>query len=277
LRAPRQWEKCNRLVQIKRACDCFARTPMDPDLELPRALAAAAAHFDAEGLACDYAALAASRERGHLAVCLAALETFDPRRVRLSAQTAFWIDAFNAAVLRDVPELALALEGAEPGAAAFFTRPRLTILGHPFSLDDICHGLLRGNAPAPGHLRAPMRRDDPRLAWTPTALDERLHFALYRGARSSPALRVFAAGQLDAQLEDAALRYVRRIARVAPDGRSVTAPKLMQWYARDFGGDHGVLEFVLQRLDDASLERVERAGGVPRLRYGTFDWTLNRR
>ena len=52
---------------------------MDPDRDLPLALAALGAYFDAEGLACDYAALAASRERGHLAVCLAALETFDPR------------------------------------------------------------------------------------------------------------------------------------------------------------------------------------------------------
>jgi hypothetical protein len=64
---------------------------------------------------------------------------------------------------------------------------------------------------------------------------------------------------------------------VEPDGGTVTAPKLMQWYAADFGGERGVLEFVLARLDDAALERVERAGGRIRLRYGAFDWTLERR
>jgi hypothetical protein len=111
----------------------------------------------------------------------------------------------------------------------------------------------------------------------PIAFDERLHFALFRGSRSSPALRVFEGGRLDLQLEDAATRYVRRLARVEPDGGTVTAPKLMQWYAADFGGERGVLEFVLARLDDAALERVERAGGRIRLRYGAFDWTLERR
>jgi hypothetical protein len=250
---------------------------MQPELELPQALAAAAARFDADGLACDYAALAASRERGHLAVCLAALENFDPRQVRIAAQTAFWINVFNAGVLRDAPELELELEGPAQDMAAFFERPRLRIYGQQFSLDDIHHGLLRGNAPAHGRLQAPMRRDDPRLACMPIAFDERVHFALFRGARSSPALRVFESGKLDPQLEQAAVLYVRRMAQVAPDGSDIVLPKLLQWYLKDFGGERGALEFVLQRLDDASLERAERDIGRLKLRYGEFDWRLNRR
>jgi hypothetical protein len=38
-----------------------------------------------------------------------------------------------------------------------------------------------------------------------------------------------------------------------------------------------VLEFVLRRLDDASFERADRNIGRIKLRYGAFDWTLNRR
>ena len=250
---------------------------MDPDRDLPQALAALGAYFDAEGLACDYAALAASRERGHLAVCLAALETFDPRQVRIAAQMAFWVNVFNAGVLRDAPELALELEAAEPGTLAFFGRPRLTIFGLQFSLDDIYHGLLRGNAAAHGRLQAPMRRDDPRLAYTPIAFDERVHFALFGGARSSPAFCVFAGGSLDAQLEGAATRYIRRLAQVAPDGSAVTVPRLLQWYAKDFGDERDVLEFVLNRLDEASLERAERNISRLKLRFDAYDWTLNRR
>src|SRR2546430_16913364 len=79
------------------------------DRQLAESLQAAkAAHFDADGAACDYAALAASRERGRLAACLADLEKFDPKRVRIPAQTAFWVKVFNAGVLRDVPEPELA-------------------------------------------------------------------------------------------------------------------------------------------------------------------------
>ncbi len=250
---------------------------MDPDRELPQALAAMAAHFDAEGRACDYAALAASRERGHLAVCLEALEGFDPASVRIAGQTAFWINVFNAAVLRDAPELELALEGARPEVAAHFERPRLRIHGQAYSLDDIYHGVLRGNAPSPGSLRAPMPRDDPRLAHVPIALDERLHFALFRGARSSPAFRVFSGGKLDDQLEEAAVQYIRRTARVEADGRVIALPKLLQWYTADFGGRSDVLEFVLRRLDDASVERAEHHLGHLKLHYDAFDWRLHRR
>jgi hypothetical protein len=250
---------------------------MDPNRELRQALAPIAAYFDAVGLACDYAALAASRERGHLAVCLQALQTFDPGQVRIAGQAAFWINVYNAAVLRDAPELEMTLGGGGREVAAFFERPRLWIFRHEYSLDDIYHGVLRGNAPAPGRLRAPMRRDDPRLAHGPIALDERMHFALFRGARSSPAFRVLESGRLDVQLEEAATWYVRRTARVAPGGRVIEVPELMRWFAIDFGGDDGVLEFVLQRLDEDSVEAVEQAGGRLKLRTVAFDWTLARR
>lgn len=248
---------------------------MEPDRELPQALAAVAVHFDAEGLACDYAALTASRERGHLAVCLAKLESFDPKQVRITALMAFWINVFNAGLLRDAPELEF--DTGERGMEAFFARPRLMIFGQSFSLDEIYHGLLRGNVPAHGRLRAPMRRDDPRLAYTPIALDERLHFALFRASRSSPAFRIFEGGKLDLQLEEAATLYIQRMAQVEGDGSVVTVPNLLHWYANDFGGESGVLEFVLRRLDDASAERADRNIGRLKLRYGAFDWTLNRR
>jgi hypothetical protein len=250
---------------------------VEPDRELPQALAAMAKYFDAEGQACDYAALAASRERGHLAVCLEALEGFDPASVRIAGKTAFWINLFNAAVLRDAPELALALEDTGAELAAYYGRPRLEIHGLAYSLDDICHGVLRGNAPPPGSLRAPMQRDDPRLAHVPIALDERLHFALFRGARSSPAFCVFDGGRLDVQLEEAATQYIRRTVQVEADGRAIAVSKLLRWYAADFGGKGGVLEFVVRRLDDAAAERVEPHLGHLKLRYLAFDWRLGRR
>ena len=78
---------------------------MEPERELPEALAALAAFFDAAGQGCDFRALALSRERGHLAVCLEALAGFDPADIRIAGQTAFWINVYNAAVLRDALEL----------------------------------------------------------------------------------------------------------------------------------------------------------------------------
>src|SRR5258705_12436395 len=63
----------------------------------------------------DRAALASSREHGHLAPCLASLGDMDPRKLRIPAQTAFWVNLYNACVLRDA---------LEPEVEAFLERPR---------------------------------------------------------------------------------------------------------------------------------------------------------
>ncbi len=233
------------------------------------------AHFDAEGLACDYAALAGSRERGRLAACLANLEGFDPKRVRIPAQTAFWINVFNAVVLRDSPELAVVANVKE--VQNFFERERLKVGGLAYSLDDIEHGLLRGNVPKVGALRAPMRKDDPRLAHMPLAYDERMHFAMYSAARSSPALRVYEAGDLDRQMESATAAYIRRTVRVDDGGALIVLPRQFKWYASDFGGERGAVDFALARLDDDAVDLVDQRRGRVKVRYDAFDWSLNRR
>jgi hypothetical protein len=233
------------------------------------------AHFDQQGQACRYPAFAVSRERGRLAAYLANLESLDFKRLRIPAQTSFWINVFNAGVLRDSPELEFA-DGPRD-VQAFFDQPRLKVGGHAFSLDDVQHGLLRGNVARHGKLRAPMSRDDPRLAFMPIAFDERMHFALYSAARSSPPLRAFDGGNLDKQLEKATSEHLRRTVRVEQEGAVVVLPKIFDWYAKDFGGERGALEFALARLDDASVDAVDRRQGRVKVQYADYDWALNRR
>lgn len=234
-----------------------------------------ATHFDARGAVCDYAALVASSERARLVACLAALEGFDIKRAHIPAQLAFWINVFNAGVLRDAQELGSASSVRQ--VQEFFERPRLRIGAHAYSLDDIQHGLLRGNAPKQGRLRAPMARDDPRLEQMPILFDERMHFALHSGCRSSPPLRAFDGGKLDKQLEEAAADYLRRTVRVQSQGAVIVLPRVFRWFAEDFGGESGVLEFVAARLDDAAVEMIDQRRGAVKLKYLDFDWTLNRR
>ena len=182
---------------------------------------------------------------------------------------------FNAGVLRDSPELEFAAGPRD--VQAFFEQPRLKVGGHAFSLDEVQHGLLRGNVAKHGRLRAPMSRDDPRLAFMPIAFDERMHFALYSAARSSPALRAFDGGTLDKQLEEATAEYLRRTVRIEDGGAVVVLPRLLDWYAKDFGGERGALEFALARLDEDAVDAVDRRQGRVKLQYAEFDWTLNRR
>ena len=249
---------------------------LEPDRQLAEAIEAAReAHFDQHGLACHYPAFSVSRERGRLAAHLGGLEALDFKRLRIPAQTSFWINVFNAGVLRDSPELEFAAKPRD--VQAFFEQPRLKIGGHVFSLDDVQHGLLRGNVAKHGRLRAPMSRDDARLAFMPIAFDERMHFALYSASRSSPALRAFDGGNLDRQLEAAAAAHLRRTVRVEGEGAVVTLPKVLDWYAKDFGGERGALEFALARLDEEQVDAVDRRQGRVKVQYAEYDWSLNRR
>jgi hypothetical protein len=245
---------------------------VNEDQALQEALAAAlGAHFEAGG-ARDLGALCTSPEHARVVRAIAGLSDIDFRSVRIAAQTAFWLNVFNALVVRDIAELAQA--GTVKEVEAFFEQPRVRVAGFGYSLDDIEHGLLRGNVPKFGARRPPMERDDPRLAHTPLAYDERMHFGLYSAGRSSPPLRVFDGGQVDRDLEDAAAAYLRREVRVEQEGGLVVLPRQFFWYREDFGGEQSALGFALARLDDDLVDKVDARRGKVKVRYADFDWSL---
>lgn len=235
-----------------------------------------AAHFDLEGHAGDYVALRDSAPARRLEAALDALADFDPRPLPIPQPIAFWLNAYNAVALL----AARACAPGEPinGIEGLFDQRRLAVAGQGFSLDDIEHGLLRGNAPKYGRSSGPLEREDPRLAFTPRLYDERVHFAMFTACRSSPPLRVFGTAPVAEQLEDAVRECVAREVEIAADGASITVPRLFKWYPDDFGGEAGVIDFVLARVDDDALvERVDAQHGAVKLIYRAFDWTLNQR
>jgi hypothetical protein len=121
-----------------------------------------------------------------------------------------------------------------------------------------------------------MERNDPRLAHTPLAYDERMHFGLYSAGRSSPALRVFDGGRVDQDLEDATADYLRGAVRVEQGGALVILPRQFYWYREDFGGEQLALGFALARLDDESVDKVDARRGKVKVRYADFHWSLAR-
>ena len=233
---------------------------MAAENELAQALEAVrAAHVDERG-ACDFVAMMASREHGHLAATLGALGDFDPRRMRLPAQNAFWLNLHNACVLRDALELHV---------DGFAERSRIRVAGSSWSLHDIEHGLLRGN----------MKKSDPRLVFMPMVYDERMHFGIYTARRSSPALQVFQPERFEEQLEQAAERYLRGTVEVRDEKFRVKliVPVLFKLYSEDFGQERDVLEFVLARLDEHVAELVDRRDGRVKFKYLDYDPTPNAR
>jgi len=179
-----------------------------------------------------------------------------------AARVAFWLNVYNALLRAEL--------GARPRTGSLLRHRRLfrsaswDVGGHPFSLDQIEHGLLRGNARPPYALRRVLRAGDPRLAAAPPEPDPRIHFALNCGARSCPLVRAYDAEGLDGALEAATGDYLRRESDV--DGDRVALPGLCRLYRSDFGGDAGLRALAARHLEAA----------VPqgRLRFTRFDWTL---
>lgn len=217
---------------------------------------------DPNGLAVEY--LLATRTGGSgvemLERRLAGLDELALRRSLddEAARVAFWLDIYNAAVVRAgaVDLLDRRVRWRQ------FGRRSLVVAGERLSLDGIEHGLLRrsrwklglgyvGNPRPSGFERAHrVRRVDPRI-----------HFALNCGATSCPPIAAYDRERLDEQLELATTNYLR--AETRRDGDALRVPSLLLWYIGDFGGPPGI-----RRL----LREAGVAGWSRPLRFAAWDW-----
>lgn len=252
-------------------------TPARPEVALREALdALRSGYFDGACTACDYAGLERSPELVELAAAAGALADVNPKKLGISQQIAFWLNCYNALVLQAVVKAGV--RDSIRKSTDFFDRWHYRIAGHEFSLNDIEHGVLRGNAQRYGHLRAQFERNDPRAGYITLLADARVHFGMYSACRSSPGLRVFHGTSIEDELETATRDYLWRTVEVSPDGAVLRVPEIFKWYGADFGGDDDVMHFVVARIEDqATVDRIDARLGRVSIQYHKHDWTLNAR
>jgi len=230
--------------------------------------------YDPSARSFDYAGFAGSAEHRRLAGGIGALSSFECSALGVGHRIPFWLNVYNALVLHMV--VARGVRRSVRSQSGFFTLPAVRVAGRTFSLDDIEHGMLRGNAARYRNLRPQMASDDGRLPLATLMCDERIHFAMYSACRSSPRLFSCIPADVNALLEDAAHAYLAGRVRVEEGGRVLRVPKIFQWYEEDFGGERGVRRFVVARIaSERDLEALERTRGDFVLRYAAFDWRLN--
>jgi hypothetical protein len=189
----------------------------------------------------------------------------------------FWINAYNAIVLREVLDVFEARLPDDPDFSvadddfAFFTRQRHAVASESLSLDELEHGVIRGDWRHPSVQGAPAL--DRMMAlhaglWQGASVDARIHMALNCAARGCPNLRAWAyrRGMLDRQLADSTQRFLDNAQKGAgPRGVS----RLFDWFRQDFERDAGsVAAFI-------TAYRSEGLLGVELGRFVEYDWTLN--
>lgn len=189
---------------------------------------------------------------------------------------AFWLNAYNAIVLRTVVDH-YPIQGHSPAYPAKSIRQipgafeKLThrVAGRTLTLDQIEQSVL------------------------PEFEDPRVYFALGRGARGSGRLRseAYAAARLDTQLGEVARECVARQQCVDVDraGNKIVLSPIFSWREKEFTTayaskapdayasrspiERAALAFVGPRLLTTEKEALE--SNTFQITYGQFDWRLN--
>jgi len=253
-------------------------TEQSIDIALTLTMADLKAKFiDAERGAIRYKSIRGSEEFERYKDLTRGLRSFDLRSLKdRGPRLAFWTNIYNTAVIHGVIELELERSVKEyPG---FFDRITYEIGGFRFSLNEMEHGLLRGNRRHPYRVLRPFREKDVRLEFAIVPLDPRIHFALVCGARSCPPIGFYEADQIDFQLGLAAMSFINSPqVKILPEEKTVFISMIFKWYKIDFGGsDRALLDTLLNYLDEGKDKAfLEENRNQIRIRYQPYDWNLN--
>jgi hypothetical protein len=210
--------------------------------------------------------------------CLAALRLCDPQGFQsLEAARTFWINLYNTLVLDAVIYFRIQQSVTEGllGIFTFFRRTAYLVGGHRVSLEDMEHGILRGNRGNPYMPGVHFSSNDPRLAWS-LPLDPRIHFALNCGGRSCPPIRAYEIKKLNQQLDLATRGFVDQTVEVDPERNEVFLSQIFRWYAADFGGRKGIIQLLIDYLPKGERRQaLLSAWKNIRFKYQSYDWGLN--
>lgn len=176
---------------------------------------------------------------------------------------AYWINAYNAFVLKSVIEdypMETVIRLGTLWGVLFFKRSKHEAGGREYSLDDIEHGILRRQFPEP-----------------------RIHFALNCASTSCPVLRgePYRAEPLDAQLDAQARDFIRKQQNVWLRGNVLFLSKIFDWYQEDFlqelkrqGRQKPTLaDYLAHYLPAETAARLREES--PRIEFYDYDWALN--
>jgi len=181
------------------------------------------------------------------------LGTFNPDKLKSKKEKiAFWINAYNAAVIAGVVELYPVKSVKD--VKDFWHRIVLHVGEKEYSVGEIENSVLR-------------KMEEPRIHW-----------AIVRASKGCAALlqEPYTADKLDKQLEKQEKDYLvgRKQAYVNKEKGWLMLSSLFYWYGEDFVKATGTkLDYVKKYLSKEDLEYIEDNQISPK--YIKYDWSLN--
>jgi len=136
------------------------------------------------------------------------LQKTDLATISFNIKIAFYINLYNSLVLHGFT--VLGPPSTMHQRIYFYNHTCYHLGGFNFSLNDIEHGLLRGNQKPHNSYCRVFHPNDQRMRCSVLVWDPRIHFALVRGTKSCPVLRVYDPENLDPMLDEAAVDFCTR-------------------------------------------------------------------
>ncbi len=180
---------------------------------------------------------------------------------------AFWINIYNSFRIIFLESNPCLLENQKCRYSLFSKKP-VNIGGNKLSLNNILHGILRHSKIwwAKGYLpKIYVNKSERRLRVR--NFDNRIHFAINYGNQSSPPIRIYDSTEINHQLELSTKLFLDSDITFFEEENVVTVSQLFNWYAGDFDGRNGILEFLKK------YEKIPEQS-KPTVIYTPFSWSL---
>ena len=170
---------------------------------------------------------------------------------------AYWVNLYNALTIDVILDYypVSSIRDINLGGGGFFgrgpwSRPLIEVEGKALSLDNVEHDILR-----------------------PTLGDARIHYVVNCASISCPSIPTVAltGGNLGRTLNSGAQQYVNSDRGVKVEHNRITASKIYDWYAGDFGGRRALKEHWLRFADDEKAAAIRSTNTI---RFD-YDWGLN--
>ncbi|XAR72009.1 hypothetical protein NMG60_11018497 [Bertholletia excelsa] len=191
---------------------------------------------------------------GHVRALMQKLSNVDLTLLSYKQKLAFWINIYNACIMHAF--LQHGLPSTEEKLLALLNKAAMNVGGIILNALAIEHFILRypsDKTQGPTDEKEMILRQAYGLGYP----EPNVTFALCRGSRSSPALRVYTPDNVVNELGRAKVEYLEASVGVTSK-KKIVVPKLLQWHMRDFADDmKSLLEWTYSQLPHSgSLKRL---------------------
>jgi hypothetical protein len=191
---------------------------------------------------------------------IAILQKTDPNTISRKNRLAFWINVYNAFVLKVVcdkyPIKSIMSKTAYALGKSNFQKKLVTINGVQYSLNDVENNIIRPCG------------------------DPRIHFAINCAAKSCPPLRseAFEPARLSAQMDEQARNFINNPEKNSFDfaKNEIMVSKIFDWFEEDFKKyDAGVPAFISRYLPPEPGKQLLANAKTVKVKHHDYNWDLN--